>query len=163
MVAAKNDQAHHMLEKQFQGREIEKIYHAILSGVPKNNTGRIESAIGRHPINRKKMAVLRAGGRSAVTLYEVKEKFGEFSYVKLRLETGRTHQIRVHMASIGCPVAGDQVYGKKYKGPYSLNRQLLHSSTISFNHPVSGEWLTFTAPLWHDMKDFLNELRSHVT
>lgn len=160
MVSAKNDTAHHKLVKQFQTRSVEKIYHAILSGVPHTQKGRIESSIGRHPVNRKKMAVLNAGGRPAVTLYEVKETFDQFSLVMLRLETGRTHQIRVHMASIRCPVAGDQVYGKKYKGSHIIARQMLHSSTLSFSHPISGERLTVTAPLWHDMEHFLNTLRS---
>lgn len=160
MVAAKSDTAHHKLVEQFQNRTVDKIYHAILDGIPKTRVGRIETSIGRHPVNRKKMAVLASGGRQAVTLWEVEKTLGSFSFVKLRLETGRTHQIRVHMASMGCPVAGDQMYGKKNRSDFSLKRQYLHSSTLSFDHPLSGERLIFTAPLWSDMADFLQRIRS---
>ncbi|MBC8317660.1 MAG: RluA family pseudouridine synthase [Desulfobulbaceae bacterium] len=159
MVAAKNDMAHHGLVKQFQNRSVKKIYHAILAGIPRTSEGRIESPIGRHPIKRKKMAVLESGGRHAVTLWEVKEVFDSYSFVRLRLETGRTHQIRVHMASIGCPVAGDSLYGKKNTGSLEIDRQCLHSSILSITHPVSGEKLTFTAPLWPDMEVVLQSLR----
>lgn len=105
------------------------------------------------------MAVLESGGRHAVTLWEVKEVFDSYSFVRLRLETGRTHQIRVHMASIGCPVAGDSLYGKKNTGSLEIDRQCLHSSILSITHPVSGEKLTFTAPLWPDMEVVLQSLR----
>jgi 23S rRNA pseudouridine1911/1915/1917 synthase len=159
MVAAKSDTAHHKLVEQFQGRTVEKIYHAILAGIPREKKGRIESAIGRHPVDRKKMSVLQTGGKPAVTVFEVLEVFEGFTFVKLSLETGRTHQIRVHMASIGCPVAGDTVYNRKKSGSCDITRQLLHSSTLSFIHPISGDSLSFTAPLWPDMQEFLEKLR----
>jgi 23S rRNA pseudouridine1911/1915/1917 synthase len=161
MVAAKNDLSHHRLAEQFQSRSVEKIYHAILAGVPRVTSGKIESAIGRHPVKRKKMAVLENGGKHAVTLWEVKEVFGSYSFVKLRLETGRTHQIRVHMASMGCPVAGDQLYGKKNSGLLKIDRQCLHSSTLSLDHPRTGERMLFSSNLWPDMQVILDTLRKH--
>ena len=161
MVAAKNDLSHHRLAQQFQSRSVEKIYHAILAGVPRVTSGKIESAIGRHPVKRKKMAVLENGGKHAVTLWEVKEVFGSYSFVKLRLETGRTHQIRVHMASMGCPVAGDQLYGKKNSGLLKIDRQCLHSSTLSLDHPRTGERMLFSSNLWPDMQVILDTLRKH--
>lgn len=161
MVAAKNDLAHHRLVDQFQNRSVKKIYHAILAGVPRLSSGKIESAIGRHPVNRKKMAVLENGGKHAVTLWEVKKVFGAYSFVKLRLETGRTHQIRVHMASIGCPVAGDQLYGKKNSGLFKIDRQCLHSSTLSLDHPRTGERMQFSSNLWPDIQVILDALRKN--
>jgi 23S rRNA pseudouridine1911/1915/1917 synthase len=161
MVAAKNDLAHHRLVDQFQSRSVEKIYHAILSGVPTLSSGKIESAIGRHRVNRKKMAVLENGGKHAVTLWDVMEVFGAYSFVKLRLETGRTHQIRVHMASIGCPVAGDQLYGKKNSGLFKIDRQCLHSSTLSLDHPRTGERMQFSSNLWPDIQVILDALRKN--
>ena len=159
LVAAKNDFAHHQLVEQFQGRRTKKIYHAILAGIPADASGKIESAIGRHPVNRKKMAVLEHGGKHAVTLWEVLEVFGPFSYVRIRIETGRTHQIRVHMASIGCPVAGDPVYGKKRSGLQDIKRQCLHASSLSFQHPRTGKTLKVFSKLWPDMQSFLDKLR----
>ncbi|MBU4264131.1 MAG: RluA family pseudouridine synthase [Proteobacteria bacterium] len=160
MIVAKNDMAHQSLVKQFKGRTVEKFYLALLSGIPRTMTGRIAAAIGRHPVHRKKMAVLQQGGRESVTNWEILEYFSHFSFVKLRLETGRTHQIRVHMASIGCPIAGDPVYGKKSKTSDLLFvRQCLHSYSLAFDHPHSGERLSFTAPLWPDMKNVVHLLR----
>jgi 23S rRNA pseudouridine1911/1915/1917 synthase len=161
MIVAKNDMAHQALVKQFKKRTVEKIYLALLAGIPRNRTGRIAAAIGRHPVHRKKMAVLPNGGRESVTNWEILEYFTHFSFVKLRLETGRTHQIRVHMASIGCPIAGDPVYGKKSKFPdLLLDRQCLHSYSIAFDHPRSGERLSFSAPLWPDMENIVQLLRN---
>jgi 23S rRNA pseudouridine1911/1915/1917 synthase len=163
MIVAKNDMAHQSLIKQFKGRTVEKIYLALLAGIPRTGTGRIAAAIGRHPVDRKKMAVLPTGGRESVTNWEILEYFTHFCLVKLRLETGRTHQIRVHMASIGCPVAGDPVYGKKKKIPDLLFvRQCLHSHSLAFDHPRSGERLSFSAPLWPDMENIVHLLRSHA-
>lgn len=161
MIVAKNDMAHQSLVKQFKGRTVEKFYLALLAGIPRSRTGRIAAAIGRHPVHRKKMAVLQQGGRESVTNWEILEYFIHFSFVKLRLETGRTHQIRVHMASIGCPIAGDPVYGKKSKTSDLLFvRQCLHSYSLAFDHPRSGERLSFTAPLWPDMENIVHLLRN---
>lgn len=160
MIVAKNDLAHQSLVKQFKGRTVEKLYLALLAGNPKEAIGRISAPIGRHPVQRKKMAVVRTGGREAVTSWELLEAFKQFSLVKLRLETGRTHQIRVHMSSLGCPVAGDPLYGKKNKNTDLLiPRQCLHSFSLAFNHPRTGERLSFTAPLWADMENILAVLR----
>ena len=162
MVVAKNDQAHHNLVNQFKARKVEKIYHAILDGCPEATEGRISLPIGRHRVNRKKMAVLESGGREAVTNWKILEKFsGFFSYVELRLESGRTHQIRVHMAEKNCPVAGDEVYGRKNRKWASLgiNRQCLHSSTLAFTHPSKGKIMRFAAPLWPDIASVLDRLR----
>ncbi|MCK5230825.1 MAG: RluA family pseudouridine synthase [Desulfobulbaceae bacterium] len=162
MVVAKNDQAHHNLVSQFKARKVEKIYHAILDGCPEVTEGRISLPIGRHPVNRKKMAVLESGGREAATNWKILEKLpGFFSYVEVRLETGRTHQIRVHMAEKNCPVAGDEVYGRKNRKWASLgiNRQCLHSSILAFTHPSKGKIMRFTAPLWPDIASVLERLR----
>ena len=160
MIVAKNDMAHQSLVKQFKGRTVEKFYLALLAGIPRTRTGRIAAAIGRHPVHRKKMAVLQQGGRESVTNWEILEYFSHFSFAKLRLETGRTHQIRVHMASIGCPIAGDPVYGKKSMTCDPLFvRQCLHSYSLAFDHPHSGERLSFTAPLWPDMENIVHLLR----
>ncbi len=160
MVVAKNDTAHTRLVDQFKGRSVEKRYHAILAGIPRLSTGKIIKNIGRHPIHRKKMSILENGGREAVTGWTVLEDFGKFSYVELHLETGRTHQIRVHMSWLGCPVAGDSMYGGKQPiGDLPVVRQCLHSSFLSFNHPLTGKRMSLTAPLWPDMVHVLDELR----
>lgn len=160
MIAAKNDLAHQSLIKQFKGRTVEKIYLALLAGMPGSRSGRMAAAIGRHPVHRKKMAVLQQGGRESVTNWEVLEYFPRFSFVRLKLETGRTHQIRVHMAAMGCPIAGDPVYGKKNRiADLPIARQCLHSSSLTFDHPRSGQRLSFTAPLWPDMENILRLLR----
>jgi len=161
MIVAKNDFSHQSLVEQFKGRSVEKNYLAILAGTPKAEKGRIVAPIGRHPIERKKMSILMEGGREAITNWEVLEYLTHFSFVKLRIETGRTHQIRVHMASINCPVAGDPIYGKRIKFSAQLfTRLCLHSSSLTFYHPRSGERLTFTAPLCPDMEGILRSLRA---
>lgn len=160
MVVAKNDLAHHSLVEQFKNRTVEKRYLAVLVGVPRQISGKIVKNIGRHPVHRKKMAVLDEGGREAVTGWTVLENFSQFSYVALRLETGRTHQIRVHMASLGCPVAGDPLYGgKQTSSTLSIVRQCLHSSSLCFDHPKTMKRLSFTAPMWADIEKVLEDLR----
>ncbi|MCB2184031.1 MAG: RluA family pseudouridine synthase [Desulfobulbaceae bacterium] len=162
MIVAKNDQAHQSLVDQFKSRNVEKYYLAILDGIPREKRGKVDAPIGRHPVHRKKMSILQQGGRHALTHWEILEEFQRFCLVKLKLETGRTHQIRVHMSSLGCPVAGDIMYGrKKNKLPgFSISRQCLHSLSLSFNHPRTGERFTLTAPLWDDMEDLLHYLRN---
>ena len=161
MVVAKNDLAHHSLAAQFKNKSAKKIYHAILDGVPSELTGMIDTSIGRHPINRKKMAASADRGREAITRWKLLVDFGRFSLVEVIIETGRTHQIRVHMASIGLPVAGDPVYGKRndrYKD-LGVRRQCLHASSLSFFHPATGEWVTFATDLPADMAYVLERLR----
>jgi len=161
MVVAKSNFAHHSLVDQFRGRKVLKVYQAIVDGTPKNQSGRVDLPIGRHPVHRKKMAV-REDGRESVTNWKVLERFSSgFSFVQVRLETGRTHQIRVHMAALGHPVAGDPVYGRKnplYPELF-ITRQCLHALTIAFHHPRTGESLEFTAPLWPDILHALSLLR----
>ena len=164
MVVAKSDQAHQRLVAQFKGKEITKIYHAIVLGCPTQSRGTVDLSIGRHPVHRKKMAVREAEGRPAVTHWQVMERFvAGFSLVQVRLETGRTHQIRVHMAALGHPVAGDQVYGGKGKdvSRFGIARQCLHASRLAFRHPVTGAAMEFSAPLWPDMEALLARLREN--
>ncbi|MEW6593745.1 MAG: RluA family pseudouridine synthase [Thermodesulfobacteriota bacterium] len=165
MVVAKNDLAHHRLVEQFKGRAVSKIYHALLVGVPGSPAGTVDLPIGRHPVQRKKMAVRQEGGRPAVTHWQVLERFAAgFSLTRLRLETGRTHQIRVHMAALGHPVAGDPVYGGKSRTTTALGicRQCLHSSHLGFRHPLTGTPMEFTAPLWPDIEAVLLRLRTGI-
>jgi 23S rRNA pseudouridine1911/1915/1917 synthase len=150
MVVAKTDHAHAALVAQFQARSIERAYGALVWGVPSPARGRIVGNIGRGPRNRKKMAVLARGGRPAATNYRVVRAFGDTAaQLECRLDTGRTHQIRVHLAHIGHPVIGDPVYGgrrgrKDPLGP--LPHQALHAYLLGFRHPESGETMRFTAP-----------------
>lgn len=162
MLVAKNDNALEKLSEGFRNRKIKKIYHALLLRSPRENKGRIVAEIGRHPLNRKKMTVVKRKGRYAATNWRVIEEFANgMCLAEIDIETGRTHQIRVHMASIGCPVAGDTLYGGKIPEMFGLrvDRQLLHSSMISFVHPDTGDVLTYTSPLWSDMQQILDDLR----
>lgn len=164
MVVAKNDLSHHNLVEQFKARTIRKKYRAILSGHLKPLSGRVDSPIGRHHINRKKMAVNQQNGREAITTWQVLDEFDKpFTFVELGLETGRTHQIRVHMASLGCPVAGDSLYGKKtpFDEELALERQCLHSYSLSFSHPRNGKLVECIAPLWPDIEAALAKLRAN--
>jgi len=163
MVVAKNDLAHHCLAEQFKNKTAKKVYHALLDGVPATVSGQVDKPIGRHPINRKKMAVLVDRGRRAMTKWELLTVFGRrFSLVEIVIETGRTHQIRVHMASIGLPVVGDLVYGAKKESHKALDvhRQCLHASRLSLFHPLTHERLTFSADLPEDMASVLKQLRA---
>lgn len=161
MVVAKNDYALGGMVEQFKAKKVRKVYLALVRGIPKEVSGTIRSHIGRHPVNRKKMAVLEHGGREAVTHWRLVEKFSRFSLIELNLETGRTHQIRVHLASIGIPIAGDEVYGKNKAEDMDLEiyRQCLHASRLSFTHPVTGKEVDFYAPLWPDMEKSLALLK----
>jgi 23S rRNA pseudouridine1911/1915/1917 synthase len=163
MIVAKNDKSHQGLVAQFKGREVDKIYRAILDGVPDQRMGRLTQPIGRHQTNRRKMAINERQGKSAITNYHVLETLAHnMSYIEVRLETGRTHQIRVHMAALGFPIAGDALYGKRKRKLYeelAITRQCLHSYALGFTHPASGERLNFVAPLWPDMANTLDLLR----
>ncbi len=158
MLVAKTDQAHVSLAEQIKSHEAGRIYVAVVHGVFAQDEGTIEGAIGRHPKDRKKMSVTRQGGKAAVTHYRVLERLTRHSVVSCRLETGRTHQIRVHMAFIGHPVVGDPKYGPPVTG-LSIKGQALHSSEIHFRHPMTGELLNFSATLPEDMQQLINQLR----
>jgi 23S rRNA pseudouridine1911/1915/1917 synthase len=165
MVVAKNDLTHQALVNQFKERQVGKIYRAIVNGCPALEAGRIDRPIGRHPVQRRKMAI-NEEGRQAATNWRVLERFAEgFTYLELELETGRTHQIRVHLTALGYPVTGDTLYGRQNNrllAELGVVRQCLHSYRLGFTHPRTGEVLSFTAPLWPDMQQVLELLRRRV-
>ena len=146
MLCAKNDKAHQHLSAQLSDRSLSRVYEAILRGTPKEQKGIVDAPIGRHPTDRKKMAVTQSHSRKAVTHYRVLEPLSGYSYVQCKLETGRTHQIRVHMAYLGHPVAGDMVYGGG-KNELGLLSQCLHARYIQFIHPSTGEKMQFGSEL----------------
>jgi 23S rRNA pseudouridine1911/1915/1917 synthase len=159
LVIAKNDTVRRKLAAQFQERSVEKIYLALLERAPQTRTGRIEAPIARDPQQRKRMAVVR-GGRPAISEYAVIEDsfVGGQAFVRIKLLTGRTHQIRVHMAFIGCPIVGDTVYGFR-KQRVTLKRHFLHAAELSFDHPTTGERLHFTSPLSPGLQNIVDKLR----
>ena len=159
LVVAENDAAHLSLAKQIAEKTCHREYLALLEGVLKEDTGHIETNIGRDPKDRLKMAVLPVGGRRAVTDYEVVERFSENTLVHFTLQTGRTHQIRVHAKHLGHPVVGDPVYGYK-KQRFTLDGQLLHAFRLTLTHPRTGERMTFEAPLPADFEHILAVLRA---
>ena len=157
LIVAKNDFSHNILAKQIKEHSFTREYEAVVYGNLKSDTGIIDAPIGRHPVKRKQMAVVKSGGRNAVTEYTVLERFGNFTHIRLKLQTGRTHQIRVHMASIGHPVAGDDVYGPK-KIITSLCGQCLHARKIGFIHPKTNEYMEFSSDLPEYFVQFLKEI-----
>ncbi|MBM7624290.1 RluA family pseudouridine synthase [Sporohalobacter salinus] len=159
IVVAKNDQAHRSLAKQFKERRTEKIYLALVEGNVKHNKAKIDAAIGRDVYNRKKMAVTKKNSKKAVTKFKVLERFGDYTWIRLELETGRTHQIRVHMSYIDNPVVGDRLYGYN-KQRLNVQRQLLHAYQLGFEHPQQNKWVEFTAELPPDIKQTVERLRS---
>ena len=147
LVVCKNDMAHQSLSAQLKEHSIRRIYVAIVHGNIKEDSGTVNAPIGRHPTERKKMSTHCKNGREAITHYQVLERFGDYTYIQCELETGRTHQIRVHMASIGHPLLGDQVYGPA-KCPFkNLQGQTLHAKTLGIIHPTTGEYLEVNAPI----------------
>ena len=168
LVVAKNDFAHTALSEELKYHGIEREYHALVKGGFGEDTGTIDLPIGRHPIDRKKMAVLKnsESAREAVTHYEVLARYGNISYLKLMLETGRTHQIRVHMSYTGHPLLGDEVYGQS-KIPFEkrhaplLNGQALHAKRLSLTHPRTGERMTFECELPENFKELLEILEKN--
>ena len=158
LMVAKNDAAHNGLAAQIKDHSFTREYEAVVYGNLKNDSGTINAPIGRHPVKRKQMAVTDKGSKEAVTHYEVINRFGGFTHVKLRLETGRTHQIRVHMAYIGHPVAGDEVYGPK-KVITSLSGQCLHAKKVGFVHPIKKEYMEFDSNLPEYFVKFLRGLK----
>lgn len=167
MVAAKTHQAHLDLIDQFKTGHIKKEYLAICRGWPQKDKGRIESPIGRHPTRRKEMSIHSRAGRPSLTLFRVERRFGQgLSLIRLDLKSGRTHQIRVHLSSIGCPIIGDAVYGVGLswlgRGAVALkgivHRQLLHAEKLRFRHPETGEEMSFSAPLPDDFLKLIDKL-----
>lgn len=159
LVVCKTDAAHRFLAQQLKDHSITRKYRAIVHGNLKEEEGTVNAPIGRHPVDRKKMAVNERCGRNAVTHYRVLERFGSFTYLECRLETGRTHQIRVHMASIGHPLLGDDVYGPSRCPIPGLTGQTLHAMTLGFIHPETGTYMEFEAPLPEYFENLLEKLR----
>ena len=157
IIAAKNDFSHQKLAAQLQDHTLARTYHCIVAGNPREDAGTVDAPIGRHPVDRKKMAVV-ANGRPAVTHWRVLERFQGFAYVECRLETGRTHQIRVHMAYIGHPILGDTVYGNKKPVP-GLRGQCLHAVGLRFLHPRTGEAVELACGLPEEFQTQLDKLR----
>jgi 23S rRNA pseudouridine1911/1915/1917 synthase len=159
IILAKNDQTHQAIQEQFKAREVEKAYLALVEGHPPTPEGRIETPIGRDPRRRKRMTVRPPGkGREAITIYRTLERFPEHSLLEVRPLTGRTHQIRVHMAYLGCPIAGDRVYGRR-KSKLPIKRHFLHASRLTFRFPGEKEARLFEAPLPSDLGDILEKVR----
>ncbi len=146
LVICKNDKAHNFVAEQLKEHSITRKYRAIVNGVIKEDEGTVNAPIGRHPTERKKMAINEQNGKHAVTHYRVLERFANHTYIECQLETGRTHQIRVHMASLHHPLLGDTVYGSQ-KNPYHLEGQTLHAMVLGLIHPSTGSYLEVTAPL----------------
>jgi len=159
MVVAKNNQAHLNLSQQFKDRETEKRYLTLVEGNIKHNKGKIDAAIGRDPRDRKKMAVTSRNSKKAVTRFEILERFGDYTWVEVKLETGRTHQIRVHMSYLGNPIVGDKTYGYKNSN-LGAKRQLLHAYRLGIEHPTKNEWMEFEAEIPQDMQEILESLRN---
>lgn len=158
LIVAKNDFAHKHLAEQIKVHSFTRIYEAVVYGNLKEDSGTVDEPIGRHPVDRKKMAVTEKNSRNAVTHFQVLLRYQGFTYVRLKLETGRTHQIRVHMAYLGHPVAGDPVYGPKKPVP-GLQGQCLHARVIGFVHPRTGQYMEFTSDLPAYFTEFLGKLK----
>jgi 23S rRNA pseudouridine1911/1915/1917 synthase len=168
IVVAKNDEAHRKLAAQFASRVVKKTYIALVHGWMKQDRGTISSSISRDPVRRTRMTTKRSGGREAITHYAVQKRidsnFGKFTLLEVRIDTGRTHQIRVHLASLRHPVVGDALYGAprevraKNEAPISLPRNFLHAAALQFQHPRSGEALSFTRPLPEELRRFLGTI-----
>ncbi len=158
LIVAKTDNSHNFLSEQIKEHSFTREYEAVVYGNVKQDSGTINAPIGRHPVKRKQMAVTSTASRNAITHYEVIERFGDFTHLKLRLETGRTHQIRVHMAYLGHPVAGDDIYGPK-KVITSLGGQCLHARKIGFIHPATNKYFEFTSELPEYFDKFLKQLK----
>ncbi len=157
MVVARNEEAHRALQAQIRSRDVKRHYTALVEGHPSSRTGTVEAPIGRSNRNRQKMAIGGAGSREARTHFKVKERLRRDSLLDLELDTGRTHQIRIHMSAIGHPVVGDATYGGPLR--YGLDRQFLHAHRLSFTHPGSGERFEWSSELPADLAAALAEAR----
>lgn len=158
LLICKNDQSHQKMAEQLKDHSITRRYHAVVYGNLKEEEGCINAPVGRHPVDRKKMSTKSKNGREAITHYRVIERFGSYTYIECELETGRTHQIRVHMSSIGHPILGDKVYGPA-KCPFPLQGQTLHAKILGIRHPSTGEYMEFDAPLPEYFTNLLERLR----
>ncbi len=158
LIVCKNDMSHNSIAAQLKEHSITRRYRALVHGNVKLDQGTVEGPIGRHPVDRKKMAINERNGKPAVTHYTVLERFGNYTLIECVLETGRTHQIRVHMTSIGHPLVGDEVYGPA-KCPFKLEGQTLHAMVLGFVHPRTGEYMEFSAELPEYFTDLLRKLR----
>jgi 23S rRNA pseudouridine1911/1915/1917 synthase len=167
LLVAKNDEAHRRLAKQFSARKVKKTYIALVHGWPKQERGTINASISRDLVRRTRMTTRGSSGREAITHYVVKKKFdspyGKLALLEVQIDTGRTHQIRVHLSSIGHPVAGDALYGapqemKSRTGKIGLARNFLHAAAIKFEHPRTGEQLTFSRELPSELQEFLERI-----
>lgn len=159
LIICKNDKAHESIAKQLKDHTITRKYNAIVYNNLKEDEGKINAPIGRHPVNRKQMAVNPINGKEAITHYKVLERINQYTYLELQLETGRTHQIRVHMASINHPLLGDPVYGPK-SDRFKLKGQALHARVLGFVHPTTNEYMEFEAPLPNYFTGLLKKLRN---
>ncbi len=162
LVVAKNDAAHRGLVAQFQNGEVRKTYLALAHGCPTLAESKIETSIGRHPVQRKRMAANPPRGRTAVSFYRIAETLGRCTLLRVRILTGRTHQIRVHLAYIGHPIVGDPLYGRRpldRQLPFCPSRQMLHAAELAFNHPIQGRPMEFKSTPPRDMRDCIAALR----
>ena len=159
IIICKNDESHRKIAQQLKEHSITRKYRAIVYGRILEEEGTVNAPIGRHPTDRKKMAINEKNGKPAVTHYKVLERFDKYTYIECQLETGRTHQIRVHMTSIGHPLLGDEVYGNA-KCPFKLEGQTLHAMTIGFIHPATGDYVEYVAPLPEYFEHLLRILRT---
>lgn len=162
LIVCKNDEAHVNIAQQIKEHSVNRIYVGIVCGYVKEDSGTVEGAIGRHPIERKKMAINEKNGKPAITHYKVLERFKNYTYMQFKLETGRTHQIRVHMASIGHPLLGDILYSSGRSPFKHLQGQCLHAKTIGFIHPKTGEYMEYSAPLPEYFEKMLCLLKSNT-
>ncbi len=159
LIVCKNDMAHTDIAEQIKEHTVTRRYCGIVCGIVKEDEGTIEGSIGRHPTQRKKMAINEKNGKPAITHYKVLQRFAKYTYMEFQLETGRTHQIRVHMASIGHPLLGDELYGNpKNLAMKGLQGQTLHAMIIGFGHPSTHEYMEFEAPLPEYFQNLLNKL-----
>ena len=158
LIVCKNDESHVFIAEQIKEHSVNRRYRGIVYGVVKEEEGTVNAPIGRHPVERKKMAINEKNGKPAITHYKVLERFERYTYMEFKLETGRTHQIRVHMASIGHPLLGDTLYSSG-RSPYKLQGQTLHAMTIGFIHPRTREYMEVTAPLPEYFEKILKDLR----
>lgn len=158
LIVCKNDESHVAIAEQIKVHSVNRLYRGIVYGSVKDDEGTICAPIGRHPVDRKKMAINEKNGKDAITHYRVLERFDKYTYMEFKLETGRTHQIRVHMASIGHPLLGDTLYSNG-KSPYKLQGQTLHAMVIGFIHPKNKKYIEITAPLPEYFEKILRDLR----
>jgi len=156
ILLAKNDAAHQWLQEEFRSRRVEKTYLALVDGIPPTARGRVEAAIGRDPVDRKRMAVVHPGkGRSAVSEYSTLAKYDHHTLLEVHPVTGRTHQIRLHMAFLGCPIVGDRIYGRRHPS-LNLGRQFLHAARLKIRLPGESDLVEFEAPLPDDLSNILD-------